>query len=77
MKIRILKNVLVEVEKPRLQEVWDKQLYKWDELNVESINVTGKSADICTYEGDILLNVPIEVYEVVVPLGLEPRTNAL
>jgi hypothetical protein len=62
MKIRILKNVLVEVEKTRLQEVWDKQLYKWDELNVESINVAGKSADICTYEGDILLAVPTDYF---------------
>ena len=64
MKIRILKNVLVEVEKTRLQEVWDKQLYRWDELNVESINVVGKSADISTYEGDIFLNIPVDSYEV-------------
>ena len=63
MKIRILKTMMVEVAKTRLSEVWDKQLCKWDEINAESINYTKRSADICTYDGDIYLNVPIDGFE--------------
>ena len=65
MKIRFLKSVLVEVEKTRLQEVWDKQFQRWDELQAESINYAGKSAQICTREGDTILDVPVDSFEVV------------
>ena len=63
MRIRMLKNVLVEVEKRRLQEVWDKQLKRWEEISVESIDYTGKTANICTEEGDIIISVPIDAFE--------------
>ena len=36
MKIRILKNCLVEIQKTRLDEVWDKQLYRGNELHIDS-----------------------------------------
>jgi hypothetical protein len=65
MKIRILKNVLVEINKIRLDEVWDKSLQRRDELNVESINVDGKYANLTTYDGDVILNIPVDAYEVV------------
>ena len=65
MKIRILKNVLVEINKIRLDEVWDKSLQRRDELNVESINVDGKYANLTTYEGDVILQIPVESFEVV------------
>ena len=65
MKIRITKSILVEVEKPHLQEVWDKQLNRWDELNVESIQHSGKTANFVTYDGDVFLSVPVESFEVV------------
>ena len=58
MKIRFLKNILVDVQKVRLDEVWDKQYRRWDELNVETISWTGKKAMISTSDGDILLDVP-------------------
>jgi hypothetical protein len=63
MKIRMLKSVVVDVEKPRLQEIWDKQLHRWDELNVEAINYSGKYAYITTYEGDTYLHVPSDSFE--------------
>lgn len=63
MKIRMLKNVLLEVYKPRLEEVWDKQFNRWDELNVETISWTGKRANILTTEGDILRDVPEEAFQ--------------
>ena len=64
MKIRIRKDILVEVEKPRLQETWYKELKKWDELNVVSIIDFGKESKIITYDGSIYFNVPNESFEV-------------
>lgn len=64
MKIRILKNILVEVEKKRLQETWDKQLYKGNELHIDSAIVEGKWANLTDYDQDVYLNVPTDAYEV-------------
>jgi hypothetical protein len=65
MKIRVLRNTLVEVQKPRLQETWDKQLRKWDEVRVESINYAPgkKTANVVTYEGDVILSIPADAFE--------------
>lgn len=65
MKIRFIKSTLVEVEKYRLQEVWDKQFNRWDELNVDTITYRGDKAMIGTQEGDTLLDVPTESFEMV------------
>lgn len=65
MKIRFVKNVLVEVIKPRLEETWDKEYRKWDELKVESI-VGESKVNITTKEGDILLDVPLDSFEYVI-----------
>lgn len=65
MKVRMTRNVLVEVEKTKLGEVWDKQLSKWDELNVEKMDVQGKWSFLTDYAGDIYLNVPVDAYAVV------------
>ena len=64
MKIRFIKTVLVEVEKYRLQEVWDKMYSRWDELNVDTITYRGDKAIIGTQEGDTLLDVPAESFEI-------------
>ncbi len=64
MKVRILKNKLVEVMKTRMDEVWDKQLNRWDELNVESIQPYGNFSNLITYDGDVYLNVPTDCFEV-------------
>ena len=64
MKVRILKPKLVEVEKTKIQEVWDKQLNRWDELMIESIQPNGRTANLVGYDGDVFLNVPTDCYEV-------------
>lgn len=65
MKIRILRNVLAEIEKPRLDETWDHYFIRWDELNVESINVVGKFAHLITVDGDVIQHLPIDTFEVI------------
>jgi len=62
MKIRFLKDVLVDVQKARLEEMWDKQFKRWQELQVETISWTGKRATIVTSDGDVLLDVPEESF---------------
>lgn len=65
MKVRILKTVLVEVEKTKLQEIWNKQLRRWETLNVEAINCSGEHSNLTTYDGDTYLHVPTDSFEVV------------
>ena len=65
MKVRIKKTILVEVEKYKLNEVWDKQLNRWDELNVEKMDVQGKFANLLAADGDVYLSVPVESFDVV------------
>lgn len=65
MKIRIIKPILVEIEKPRINEVWDHYYEKWDELNIESINIIGKFACLTTYDGDIIRLIPKDAFEIV------------
>lgn len=62
MKIRFLKNWCGEIEKKRLQEVWDVSYSRWTELNVEAIKLYEDTADIITYDEDIILNVPTDVF---------------
>ena len=65
MKIRFVKDILVEVQKTKIDEVWDKQYHRWDELNVESIQRVYDFAAICTAEKDILMDVPVGAFEVI------------
>jgi len=65
MKIRFVRNVLVDVQKVRLEEIWDKQFRRWDELQIESVHYSGKKAEVRTAEGDILVDVPIDAFEMV------------
>lgn len=65
MKVRIKKNILVEMEKPRLQETWDVSYSRWSEINVDSISIVGKMADLTTDDGDIILGVPVDAYEII------------
>lgn len=62
MKIRFLRDVSVDVEKPRLKEVWDKTFSRWTELKVEQVYVEGSVATLKTYEGDVLVAVPIDSF---------------
>ena len=65
MKIRIKRDILVEIEKIRLDEVWDKLLYRGNELHIDSAIKEGKWANLTDYDGDIILNIPVDAYEVV------------
>lgn len=65
MRVRILKSKLVEVEKTKLQEVWDKQLNRWDEFVVETIHPNGRTANLITSDGDVYRDVPVECFAVV------------
>jgi len=64
MKVRFKKTVVVDVQKTRLNEIWDKELNRWDELNVETKNVQGKFADLTTFDGDVYFSVPVDSFEV-------------
>jgi hypothetical protein len=57
----------VEVEKTKLQEVWDKQINRWDELLIETIHPNGDAVDLVSYDGDVYLNVPKDYFEVLEP----------
>lgn len=65
MRIRILKNILVEVYKLKLEETWDKQLNRWTELNIKSAMINGSYADLHSYSGDIYRDIPILFLEVI------------
>ena len=65
MRIRIKRDVLVEIIKTRLQETWDKQLYRGNELHVDNISVEGPAANLTDFDGDVFLNVPTNAYEVI------------
>lgn len=52
----------VDVEKPRMQEVWDKNFSRWEEVAVDEIQVMGAKANITTRDGDVLLNVPKDAF---------------
>lgn len=59
MKIKILKNVDVDIDKTRLQEVWPKYLSKNDILDVEKVEfINDASVNLVLSDGDILLEVP-------------------
>jgi hypothetical protein len=65
MRIRFVKTCVVDVEKIRLQEIWDKAFNRWDEVNAESLQYSNNKVDIVTKDGDVLIGVPIESFEVV------------
>jgi hypothetical protein len=59
MKIKILKNVDIDIDKTRLQEVWPKYLSKNDIFEVEKVEfISDASVNLVLSDGDILLEVP-------------------
>ena len=65
MKVRIKKDVLVEVEKTKLDEVWDKQLRRWEEFQLTSIDIVGDYANFTTVNEDVYLRVPTYAFELI------------
>lgn len=62
MKIQFTRPITVDMEKSRLNELWDKAFSRWDELQVEDITITGDKATIRTSDGDYLFQVPINSF---------------
>lgn len=59
MKIKILKNIDIDIDKTRLQEVWPKYLSKNDIFDVEKVEfISDASVNLVLSDGDILLEVP-------------------
>ena len=59
MKIKILKNVDIDIDKTRLQEVWPKYLSKNDIFEVEKVEfISDDSVNLVLSDGDILMEVP-------------------
>ena len=58
MRVQFQKSVLVEVEKPRLGEFWDKQFNHWDEVVVETYEEAGNFANLHDLDGNVYWNVP-------------------
>lgn len=59
MKIKILKNVDIDIDKTRLQEVWPKYLSKNDVFEVEKVEfISDASVNLVLFDGDILMEVP-------------------
>ena len=59
MKIKILKNVDIDIDKTRLQEVWPKYLSKNDVFEVEKVEfISDTSVNLMLFDGDILMEVP-------------------
>lgn len=64
MKIKILKNVDVDEEFPRLQEIHPKYLSKNNIYRVDSIEVLNENlANIVLDDGNVLLEVPVDSFE--------------
>lgn len=74
MKIRFLKTLTLDVESPRLEEVWYKTYPKWTELYIEEIYPSEKNATLKNENGDFILNVPLDAFE---KLKEEKRTVVL
>lgn len=66
MKIRFNRLVVVEIESS-YGELWDKSFHKWDEIDIESINLlpNKKESNILTKRNDVLMYVPTDAYEVI------------
>jgi hypothetical protein len=55
----------VDVEKPKLQEIWNKTYYRWNEVNINQINQDKNYAIIETDDEDYLIDVPVDSFEIV------------
>jgi hypothetical protein len=63
MKIRFLRKITVDIEKPKINEVWDKTFNRWTEIQVLDIFDNGSTATLKTYDGDFILAVPTNAFE--------------
>lgn len=67
MKIVILKDIYVVVEKPRLNEAWPKYLNKHDTVSIEKIEPLDNTVvNLVLDNGDVFLEVPSDAFEMTV-----------
>lgn len=65
MNITITRNIDVDVEKPRLREVWPKYLYRHDIYQIDKIEDIGDNmANIVLESGDVFLEVPMNSFSI-------------
>ena len=63
MKIKMLNNIDVDIDKTNLQEVWPKYLYQNDIFNVDKIeSICDDKVNIVLDNGDVLLEVPTKSF---------------
>lgn len=65
MKLRVLKNVDVDMDKTKLREVWPKYLHRNDVINVDRIeSLDDKVVNLVLDDGDVLLEVPKNAFTI-------------
>jgi hypothetical protein len=59
MKIVMIKNVDIDIDKTRLREVWPKYLSRNDVFNINKIEeISDTNVNLVLDDGDVLLEVP-------------------
>lgn len=59
MKIKMLKNIDIDIDKTKLHEVWPKYIYRNDIFNVDKIeSIDHDTVNLVLDDGDVLLEVP-------------------
>jgi len=65
MKLKILTNIDVDIDKTKLREVWPKYLRRNDVVHVDRIeSLNDKIVNLVLDDGDVLLDVPNNVFSV-------------
>ncbi len=65
MKLRVLKNVDVDMDKTKLREVWPRYLHRNDVINVDRIeSLDDKVVNLVLDDGDVLLEVPKNAFTI-------------
>lgn len=69
MKIVFTRNVHVDFEIPRLEEVWPKYVFKNQTFNVDQIeDITDASVNVVLVSGEVLLEVPKNSFQTFKPV---------
>jgi hypothetical protein len=64
MKLKIVRNMDLDLDVPRLEEVWPKFVYKNDVFKVDKIEqLDDKHVNLVLDSGDVLLYVPSDSYQ--------------
>ena len=64
MKIRFIQTLSVNVINPTVDEDYLKSYNKWDEFFVDRIDYSGSLATVFSYDGIILMDVPVGTFEI-------------